>query len=114
MVGTLLGERLVTRRRFAPGTRVTGKWVEGAATDTAIQASIQPARGDDLLPLPEGRRTHMVRKVYSATEISAGRDGVSPDRIIDGADEYEVIMAAPYPGMLGLGHYKALVEKVEG
>ena len=108
-----LGRGAVTRRRPTNGTYLNGRYEASAASDTIIQASIQPARGDDLLALPEGGRLHQMRKVYTDSEVRAGGGGQAPDQLIDGADTYTVIMAAPYQSGVR-SHFKVIVEKIKG
>lgn len=66
----LLGAATITRRRRAAGTRAaTGYWTPGAATDTSIVASVQPATGEDLQVLPEGLRTARGIRVFTSSEL---------------------------------------------
>ena len=108
-----LGRRAVTRRRKTNGTYLNGRYEASTASNAIIQASIQPARGDDLLALPEGGRLHQMRRVYTDSDLRAGGDDTAPDQIIDGADTYTVIVAAPYQSGVR-SHFKAIVEKIEG
>lgn len=57
----------VTRRRFAQGALVSGRFVKGAPTDAPYSCAVVPAPARELLKLPEGMRTQDVKCVYSRT-----------------------------------------------
>lgn len=59
-----LGDRSLTRRRYATGAWTAGAWVPGAATDSTFTGSVQPLGGRDRQVLPEGLRQRDGRKVY--------------------------------------------------
>lgn len=61
--------------RYASGSYVAGKWVEGATSIMPITAIIQRATADDLLILPENLRTEESIKIHSRSELQ----GVSED-----------------------------------
>lgn len=116
----LLGATTITRRSVAAGSRGSdGRWSDGAATDTSITASVQPAQGEDLQILPEGLRTLRAIKVYTAAELQPGdqQGGTSPDQLIisglTGIDDgtYEVQTVSPYYALLA--HHKALAVLVQ-
>lgn len=57
--------------------RTAGGFSRGIALATSdaiitITASIQPARGQDLLRLPEGRRSNLTRVIFTTTELFTG------------------------------------------
>lgn len=55
---SLLGQRPVTRRRFADGSYdAGGEFVNGAETLTVVQASVQELDSSQLQMLEEGERT---------------------------------------------------------
>ena len=60
-----LGDKLLTRRRYAPGAWIAGTWTPGAATDSPFTGSVQPLGGRDRQVLPEGIRSRDGRKVYT-------------------------------------------------
>lgn len=110
----ILGERDVTRRRYAVGSRGgDGRWTAGASTDTTIRASVQPANGHDIQTLPEGERSKDTRKVYTETALrttAQGDDLRGDDLVIDGI-VYEVRSVAREHSTLA--HYKAIVVAVQ-
>ena len=84
------GSYQVTRRASAAPVR----GVYGATTDSVITiaASVQPASGQDLLRLPEGRRTNLTRVIFTTTELLTGDAGAANEAdlvTIDGL-EWEV------------------------
>jgi hypothetical protein len=60
-----LGDRPLTRRRFAASTYTAGRAVPGTSADTVFLGSVQPMRGKDRQVLPEGIRQRDGRKVYT-------------------------------------------------
>lgn len=107
----MLGEIDLIRRRETQGGYVNGYWVPGETVDTPIKGSLQPAGGDDLQALPEGRRTSTTLKLYTRSEISLGGDGIGPDRIVDGNEEYEAVTVMTH--RVGpIAHTKAMLQAV--
>lgn len=106
---TPLGSRSLTRRTFAAGSRTAGRWVEGTATTTTIQGSLQPLNGDELQSLPEGERQRKSRKVYTTTALYAGSvdAGRRADQVVDGSDTWDVRSVSAWYAVLG--HYKAIL-----
>lgn len=103
----------VTRRRYAAGTYTNGRWVSGAVTEAPIIASVQPAKSDELLRLPEGFRTKGVVKAYTDADLQPGDESASKqaDRIVWDGEEWEVQIVDRHA--LGIGHYKAIATRVE-
>lgn len=103
----------VTMRRYAAGTYTNGRWVPGAVTEIPIVASVQPAKSDELLRLPEGMRTKGVVKAYTDSELQPGDEGQrsQPDRIVWDGEEWEVQVVDRH--QLGIAHYKAICVRVE-
>lgn len=96
------GDYLVTRR--AASTFTHGRAQVGPELPTfTIRASVQPARGRDLLRLPEGRRATETRVVYTATQLQVGGQSaeLAADMVeIDGR-LWEVQLAEPWPAATG-------------
>jgi len=73
----------ITLRRYSAGSYVDGVWVDGLATDTTVQASVQPLSTSDFRLLPEGDRGKKSWKIFSNFELSMGNDdGIKADEII--------------------------------
>lgn len=101
----MLGEIDLIRRRETPGSYVNGRWVPGQPVDTCIRGSLQPAGGEDLLSLEEGRRIYTTLKLYTRAGLRIS------DRIVLGQDVYDVVTLMGY-GAGPLPHTKALVQAV--
>jgi len=81
----LTGTYTVTRT--ADDTMTHGRATAGSSSTLTIKASVQPAKGDDLLLLAEGRRATETRVVYTTTELGVGIGPNKADRLsIDGVD----------------------------
>lgn len=104
----------LTKISFAPGERVKGRWVEGSETRTEFAGTWQPASGQDLQKLPEGKRSDETFKCFAPIEIeftAADADkGVSGDRIEKDGVRYEVILAAPWNNGI-LPHWELLCKR---
>lgn len=102
-----------TLRRRAAGVFTSGRWIDGAETESTIVASVQPLTSDELLQLPEGDRSKGARRVYTESELQAGDEsaGLVADRIVWGGEEWEVHKVDGHG--LGLAHYAATVVRVE-
>lgn len=111
----LLGAVTITRRRYAAGTRGgDGYWTDGAATDTSITASVQPASGKTLEILPEGERSKRSIRVYTTTDLrtTSPQDGTRSDELViagvTGIDDgiYQVQHVESHYALLA--HHKAI------
>lgn len=67
---SLLGQRPVTRRRFAAGS-YSGDYVSGAPTEAVVQASVQELSFAELQQLEEGERT--MDPIVLLTEVADWR-----------------------------------------
>lgn len=108
----------VTIQRKNAGSRVNGRWVDGAdLPPLVIVASLQPVSGQDLMHLPEGQRTKTVIKLYTNTVLYTVREAVSKvaDIIVWEGKEYEVSRVWPYRIGKRFGYNKVLaVDIVDG
>jgi hypothetical protein len=81
----------VTLKQYAMGTYVNGRYVEGSVTESSIRVNVQPANGEDIKELSEGRRMESTIRIYSTARLeTVEQNSHSPDRIIWQSDEYEV------------------------
>lgn len=80
-------------KRTVAGSYVNGVFVEGAETTVTIQASVQPVSGQDMVSVPEGRRSSDVVKIYTDSDLFCQGNlgsGQSPDRLVWRGNDYEV------------------------
>lgn len=98
----------LTVKRTVAGAYVNGVYVEGSESTITIQASVQPMSGEDIVAVPEGRRSSDMVKLYAATNLNAQGDagsGQSPDRIVWLGKDYE-IYSKEVRQMGVIDHYK--------
>lgn len=82
----------VTRRTRGTATYDSGgNAVPGAASDTSIQAALQPMSGKRLLDLPEGLRAEASLLGWSRASVAVS------DEIIYGGATYRVLHVWPRP-----------------
>lgn len=102
----------ITVRRRAAGSWVDGQWVEGSESSITIQASVQPARQDDMEMLPEGRRLTGAYRIYTDAELTIATEaGDQNADIVEirGAD-YEVTARADWQNRL-IDHRRYIVTR---
>jgi hypothetical protein len=112
----LVGGETVTRRRFAAGTRVGGRYVEDPApVDTLIIASFQAPSGDDMQILPEGTRAEEARKAYTWVDVRTEdqHTGISADQLIVDGIVYQVVHVWPWRPAAPIPHHKCLVVRLQ-
>nr|DAG30125.1 MAG TPA: Minor capsid protein [Caudoviricetes sp.] len=111
---SLFRSTVLTKISFMPGVLVKGRWTEGIETRTEFSGTWQPASGQDLQKLPEGKRNDETFKCFAPIEVAftaADADkSVSGDRIEKDGVRYEVILAAPWNNGL-LPHWELLCKK---
>jgi hypothetical protein len=89
-----LGDRALTRRRFAAPTYTAGRPVAGSSTDTTFQGSVQPMRGKDRQVLPEGLRQRDGRKIYcdrNQLRVDDQDDGTLADQVLFDGKTFTVV-----------------------
>lgn len=96
-------------------------WVDGEpergpeSVFTAV-ASIQPLTPNEVLQLPEHRRTRESVKMYLATAVRTTdeKNQLPADRIIHDGKTYEVLAVSNWAIGTDLPHYKAICVKLDG
>ncbi len=80
-------------RRTNASTATYGVIDDGTASTITITASVSPARGADLLKVPEGRRTDETRTIFTTTRLYVGdpADGYDADQITIAGVVYELV-----------------------
>lgn len=94
----------VSLTREAPGAHNDdGEWVPGTSTTSTIRAAIQPARGNQLMDVPEGIRTEAQWLLWSRSEVKVN------DVITSGGVSYRVMHL--WPRAEG-GFYRAAIGRL--
>ena len=101
-----------TVMRQTGGGYVRGEWVDGTQAVVTIYGSVQPVSGQELLVLPEGRRTSEVVKVYTDSELNTSEIGQDPDRMMWRGHLYEIAMKAPHQSNV-INHFKYYATKIQ-
>jgi hypothetical protein len=106
--------------RKSAGSYVNGLWVEGSETTIPITASIQPASGEEMLSLPEGRRNRKTYCLFTSTKIELIRgsgNSTNPDQIQIYGERYEIIKVEPWqnnPAVFSItNHYRIIASALE-
>ena len=99
--------------RHAAGSYVNGLFVAGSPSTITIQASIQPATGEDIKALPEGRRLDDYVKVYTDADLQVLEEvnGLQPDKLTWRGHTYECI-SSDVRQMGVINHFKYIFSKV--
>lgn len=102
-----------TITRTAAGSYVDGLFVAGITSSITIQASVQPATGEDIKALPEGRRLDDYVKVYTDADLQVLGEvnGLQPDRLSWRGHTYECI-SADVRQMSIINHFRYIFSKV--
>ena len=105
-----------TITRTSAGAYVNGIFVAGTPSTPSsitIQASVQPATGEDIKALPEGRRLDDYVKVYTDSDLQMLQEstGKQPDRLTWRGHTYECI-SADVRQMSVINHFKYIFSKV--
>lgn len=97
------------KRKSTPDTYVNGKLVAGAVTTSTIQASVQPLRGQEMLLLPEARRTSQAVWVYTDTQLRVANTvtGYNADIVTAFGSDFEIFSCEPWQSNV-INHYKAI------
>lgn len=95
----IVGHQSATRSRRT-GSWVAGVWTDGAPATLAFTGTIQPARGNDLQRLPEGRRNEEAIRIITRTELRTAQAGTSTqaDLITWAGATWEVDQVQTYDG----------------
>ncbi|UNK39380.1 hypothetical protein MNR02_06645 [Shinella sp. H4-D48] len=86
----------VTRTRETNGAyNDDGEWVPGSPVATTIKAVVQPVKGNQLLDMPEGKRTEAGWMCWSRSELACDDKAGTFDRIVSKGITYKVVFAWP-------------------
>jgi len=103
--------------RFAAGSRVKGRYVKGAPTVIPdVFVSVQPAKPNEILRLPEGQRTKEVLRIFSnpVDQLFTVRENgnISADRINWKGQDYEVAMVEDWTDK-DISHFKSMAVRID-
>jgi len=104
--------RPIPLKTYAPGTLVKGKFTQGIATLSSVQASVQPATPNDVLTLPELRRNDKAYVLFTSTSLNMVNGNINPDRVTIDGEEFEVITKNPWNNGV-INHFRYVVTKVK-
>lgn len=100
--------------RKTGGGWVNGKWIAGDLSTLNIFASVQPAKMEDLVSLPEGRRLSDFIRLYTSTELRTVAEGtfpVEPDLFDWHGHSYECVQVGMWQNDV-ISHWKCIFAKV--
>jgi hypothetical protein len=104
---------VVTRRSSAQ--YVKGHAVAQPALTFKINGSVQPATSQDLMRLPEGRRTDQMKVLFTNTELSIGgqHENFEADLVNIDGDMWEVQAQDEWGHPNGPKYYRCMVKEVQ-
>ena len=107
-----LAVEVVVRRKASGAWDEHGRWEDQDYKEFTIKAVVQPARGQELVRVEEGRRTRGAIKVYSPVKLQTAsvETETQPDRIMWSGDTYEVEYVDNWSEVGG--YYKVVALKV--
>lgn len=115
---SLFNTKTVTVKRYTNGNYDTpdGSWQEGTESTFTIKCSWQPATGDDLKAIPEGRRSSSMYKLYTSTKLRT-TDQLSQlprDIVISSENGFEYELNETADNQNGIvSHYKYIATRVK-
>jgi hypothetical protein len=89
----VVAHQIIAVTQRSGGAYVNGFWVSASPTTlNGVAASVTPARGNDLLRLPEGRRNEEAIRILTRTALSSGDKSIGreADRVTWLGRVYEV------------------------
>ena len=96
------------------GSYVGGKYQIVLGIPESIRGTFQPATGDDLQSLPEGRRLDQTFRIFTKSQLTGptqDNQGAG-DLITVFGNDYEVVQVQPWQNTI-ISHYSALVQGVK-
>ena len=97
----VLAHQTVSVSQRSGGSYVNGFWTSApAVVVNGVAASVTPARGNDLLRLPEGRRNMEAIRILTRQALSSGDKSIGreADRVTWSGRVYEVEHLQPWDG----------------
>lgn len=104
---TLLKNETITITRKSTGSYENGHYVEGAGTNSSIQANVQPLSGSQILQLPEADRKKESLSILTESEVRIN------DIVTRGGKTYEVQRVEDFNNQ-PIPHYEGIMLLIEG
>lgn len=105
----------ITGKRYAAGSWLKGRWVEGSISVISLTASVQPVTPEAMQTVPELRRSEATFSLFTSFRLRAA-DVVATtnaDRVTINGAEYEVLSVAVWQNDV-IPHYVAVVGTIKG
>ena len=112
-MGTIPRRELVGKR-YAAGSKVKGRWVEGADSPLDFRASVQPISPETMASVPENRRETARYELYTDFRCKTVDKvaGTNADRVTIDGEEFEVFAVGVWQNKI-LPHYQVLVASIK-
>jgi len=106
----------ITIERFAEGSwSNNGRYEKGDAETFTIEASVQPASGNQVKILPEHRRTEEIIVIYSDKQlrVNDNKKNKSGDTLLHSGKKYEILNVKDW-SRTDIPHFECLGVKLDG
>ncbi len=116
-LGNLMTEILkVTRFDCGGNGWVNGKYDKGKFRTLKIKASVQPMKPNEILQLPEHRRTSESLKIYTCDRLFTSDESQqrAADVVHHDGKDFEIHSVANWAIGTCIPHYKAIAVKIDG
>lgn len=100
-----------TVTRTAAGTVTQGRYTPGAATTFAVRACIQPPKGRQLAPRPEGQKGEEVRTMFSPVQLLTRAPGQEPDVVTVAGEPWVVVEVQAWQSRAGHAHWRCQIAR---
>lgn len=106
----------LTVKRSGGGSWQNGRYVQDATADLVVDASVQPLRGNEVLILPEHRRTEESIKLYTTTKLRTTdeKNNLPCDVVVHDGKRFEVHTVFNWSIGTDVPHYKVICIKEDG
>ena len=108
----MIPRKTLEARRPTGGTRVKGKWVDGSYTVLPnVKTTVQMINGNELQPLPEGRRSFETFVCYIRDRLNTVLDpnDEQPDELLIYGEWCEIVHRGSWQNLRK--HYRYIVQR---
>ena len=92
------------------GSYVAGRWSDLPTVLGVIKGSFQPAPGEVLATLPEGKRNTVTYVFYTKSAVQSAGIGQDTDTLIINSKTYNIIRIEPWQNNI-ISHYKIILQE---